>query len=195
MPFKGPRRNVNSGSPSPGEPEYLVVGVLRRPHGLKGELIMEVITDFPERLKSGTTVYVGAGHTATIIGTARHHPEGLLIKFVSLDTPEEAAGLRRQEVYVKSADRPPLPNGMYYHHELIGFTVVNEKNELIGTLSEILQTGANDVYVVSQDEGGEVLLPAIASVVLRVERETRQIRIREMLGLLDANHKPVSASR
>jgi 16S rRNA processing protein RimM len=62
-------------------------------------------------------------------------------------------------------------------------------------LSEILQTGANDVYVVSQDEGGEVLLPAIASVVLRVERETRQIRIREMLGLLDANHKPVSASR
>jgi 16S rRNA processing protein RimM len=155
---------------------------------------MEVITDFPERLKRGTTVYIGAEHRTAIIGTVRPHPEGLLVTLVTVDMPEAAQQLRRQAVYVKAADRPPLPKGMYYHHELIGFAIVNEQDELIGTLSQILQTGANDVYVVSQDEGGEILLPVISSVVLSVEREHRQIRIREMPGLLPGSHKPSGAN-
>ena len=188
MSFKRPTSDVDSGSPSPGEPEYLVVGVLRRPHGLKGELVMEVITDFPERLKTDVKVYVGAGHRAMIIAKAKPHPEGLLITFVGVDGSDAAGELRRQAVYVKAADRPPLPSGTYYHHELIGFKVVNEKDELIGTLSEILQTGANDVYVVSGARGDEVLIPAIASVVVSIERDNRQIRIREIPGLLSGSH-------
>jgi 16S rRNA processing protein RimM len=190
MHSKGLTRKVDSGSPSPGEPEYLVVGVLRRPHGLKGELLMEVITDFPERLKSDTTVYLGARHREMIIRAGRPHHDGLLLKLIGIDTPGAAAELRGQEVWVRSADRPPLPKGMYYHHELIGFTVVNEKDETLGTLREILQTGANDVYVVSGDEAGEILLPAIPNVVQSIERESRQIRIRELPGLRGGTHRP-----
>ena len=177
--------NIVSGSPSNGEPEYLVVGYLRRPHGVHGEMVMEVQTDFPERLKSDTAVYIGDTHKRMQIAGARFHNEGLIIKFKDLNTPEEAGRYRNQSVYVKTADRPPLPEGYYYHHELIGFAVVNERDELIGTLTEIMQTGANDVYVVMQPEGGEILLPVISSVILAVEIAVRQIRVRLIPGLLD----------
>ncbi len=185
MTFKETKGSNTSGSPTAGEPEYLVVGLLRRPHGLKGELLMEVITDFPERLRQGTNVYIGTGHRLTVISRTRKHPDGLVIKLKGIDSPEAAGDLRMQTVYVSAADRPRLPDGMYYHHELIGFDVLDEQDRRIGRLKEILQTGANDVYVVSQDGGGEVLLPVIASVVLGVDRARREIRIREMPGLLD----------
>ncbi len=177
--------NSVSGSPLDGEPEYLVVGYLRRPHGVDGEMVMEVYTDFPERLKPATAVFIGDMHRQLIITGARFHNEGLIIKFQDLNTPEEAGRFRNQSVYVRSADRPALPEGQYYHHELIGFAVVDEKGELIGTLTEIMQTGANDVYVVMQAGGKEILLPVISSVVLAVDMASRQIRVRLIPGLLD----------
>ena len=174
-----------SGSPIDGEPEYLVVGYLRRPHGLHGEMVMEVHTDFPERLKPGTEVYIGGSCEKKLISNVRIHNEGLLIKFRDLETPEHAGRYRNQSVYVTVADRPVLPDGQYYHHELIGFNVIDEKEQSIGTLVEIMQTGANDVYVVRRADGREVLLPVIASVVIAVEVGNHQIRVRPIPGLLD----------
>ena len=174
-----------SGSPLDGEPEYLVVGQLRRPHGIHGEMVMEVQTDFPERLKPDSEVYLGEHHGRMIISSARFHNEGLLIKFQEVNSPEEAGRYRNQPVYVKTADRPKLPKDQYYHHELTGFNVVDENGELIGNLTEIMQTGANDVYVVRRVNGKDLLLPVIASVVLAVEKSSRQIRVRLIPGLLD----------
>jgi 16S rRNA processing protein RimM len=178
-------KRTGSGSRSDGEPEYLVVGYLRRPHGLHGEILMEVYTDFPERLKPGSEVYIGDSYQKVLIAGSRYHNEGLLIKFQDFETPEQVGRYRNQSVYVSAADRPALPEGQYYHHELIGFKVVDEKDESIGTLMEIVQTGANDVYVVRQADGREVLLPVISSVVIAVETGNRQIRIRPIPGLLD----------
>ena len=177
--------NSVSGSLSRGEPEYLEVGYLRRPHGVHGEMIMEVHTDFPERLEPGTGVYISDVHRRMIISGTRFHKDGLIIKFEELNSPEEAGLYRNQSVYVRTADRPRLPEGKYYHHELIGFSVVDERGGFIGFLTEILQTGANDVYVVKQDGGGEILLPVISSVILAMEIDLRQIRVRLIPGLLD----------
>ena len=178
-------KRTDSGSRDDGGPEYLVVGYLRRSHGLHGEMVMEVYTDFPERLKPGSEVYIGDSYQKMLIAGARYHNEGLLIKFQNLETPEQAGRYRNQSVYVSAADRPVLPKGHYYHHELIGFNVVDEKDESIGTLIEIMQTGANDVYVVQQADGREVLLPVISSVIIAVETTNRQIRVRPIPGLLD----------
>ena len=178
-----------SGSPLDGEPEYLVVGHLRRHHGVHGEMVMEVQTDFPERLKTGLEVYVGDSHERMIIDGARFHNEGLLIKFQELNSPEAGSRYRNQLVYVRTIDRPVLPDGQYYHHELIGFNVVNEEGDLIGTLTEIMQTGANDVYVVKQTDRKEVLLPVISSVILGVEKNSRQIRVKLIPGLLDESEE------
>jgi 16S rRNA processing protein RimM len=178
-------KSIVSGSPTDGEPEYLVVGSLRRPHGLRGEMVMEVHTDFPERLGPGTGVYVGESHRPMTIDGTRFHNEGLLIKFGGVDTPEEAGRHRNQFVYVTAADRPPLPEGRYYHHKLIGFAVVDEAGGAIGTLTEILQTGANDVFVVARPGAGEALLPNIPSVILGIEADRRLMRVRLIPGLLD----------
>ncbi len=156
---------------------------------------MEVITDFPERLVKGTRVYVGPSHALLTINQTREHAEGLLIQFVGIDTPEAAAALRKQLVFVRASDRPGLPEGMYYHHELLGFEVVTEDGKVIGSLREIVQTGANDVYVIADSGGGEVLVPAIASVVINIDRKGRQIRIREMPGLLDAQQDHMRGKR
>jgi len=183
-----PKKNsskIGSGSPTNGEPVYLIVGYLRRAHGVRGEMVMEVHTDFPERLKPKTKVFVGEDYQPMTIAAVRNHQEGLLLKLDGLDTPEEATRYRNQLVYVTVADRPPLPKGQFYVHELIGFDVVEDEKNIIGTLSEIMQTGANDVYVVKRPDASEVLLPVIPSVVLDIDADRRQIHVRLIPGLLD----------
>lgn len=178
--------NVGSGSPPDGEPEYLVVGSLRRAHGVRGEIVMEVVTDFPERLQAGARVYVGSLHTPLMIQGVRSRSEGLLIKFTGIDTPEEVARYRNKLVYVTTADRPSLPEGHYYEHQVLGFAVVdNETNETIGSLGEIMRTGANDVYVVKRPDGSEVLLPVIPSVVLDLDINRRMIHVHLLPGLIE----------
>ncbi len=184
----GPRtaRNTDSGSPRDGEPEYLVVGSLRRAHGVRGEMVMEVITDFPDRLKAGVDVYVGSSYKPMMIEGARPHHEGLLVKFRGLKSREEAAHYRNQQVYVTAHNRPPLPQGQFYEHQILGFAVVEDaSNQKLGTLSEIMHTGANDVYVVTRPNGSELLLPVITGVVLALDPGDRTIRVHLLPGLAD----------
>ncbi len=185
MTVKAASRNAGSGSPTTGGPEYLLVGFLRRPHGVHGELVMEVHTDFPERLKPNTRVFVGDKHEEMILDGTRTHAEGLLVKFKNIHTPEEAGRFRNVNVFVLAADRPALPEGQYYHHELIGFEVMDEQENNVGTLVDILQTGANDVYVIQQPDGRELLVPVIASVILEIQKEHRIIRVHLLPGLFE----------
>ena len=183
-PHTNPDKTV-SGSPAHGEPVYLLVGLLRRAHGLHGEMVMEVHTDFPERLHAKTRVFVGKNHEPMTISSVRKHTLGLLIRLHGLDTPEAAARFRNQPVFVTAADRPPLPDGHFYIYQLIGFDVIDEQENPIGRLSDVLQTGANDVYVVTRPDDSELLLPVIPSVVLEIAADRRMIRVKLMDGLLD----------
>jgi 16S rRNA processing protein RimM len=92
--------------------------------------------------------------------------------------------LRNQFVLVRADDRPALPEGEYYHHQLIGLLVVDEREIALGELVEIMQTGANDVYVVRLRAGGELLIPAIDSVILAVDLERAEIQVQLPPGLL-----------
>jgi 16S rRNA processing protein RimM len=172
------------GSPSPGEPVFLAVGRLGRAHGIHGDLILEVLTDFPERLKPGTLVYIGQEHRPLRLARSRQHSQGLLVAFEGITSPEEAAKLRNQLVLVRADDRPSLEEGEYYHHQLLGLQVVTEKGQVLGQLVEILETGANDVYIVRSQESAEVLLPATEEVILSIDLQAGQILIRPLPGLL-----------
>ena len=171
------------GSPD-GEPVYLVVGFLRRAHGVQGEMIMDLHTDFPERFRSGRKLLVGEEHQVMTVESVRSHAKGLLIKFSGVETPEATAGFRNQWVYIKATDVPPLPEGQIYQHELFGFQVVDENENLIGELVEIIETGANDVYVVRNESGKEILLPAIPSVILDLDSVRRFMRVHLLEGLI-----------
>jgi 16S rRNA processing protein RimM len=171
------------GSPD-GEPVYLVVGFLRRAHGVQGEMIMDLHTDFPERFKSGRKLLVGEEHKMMTVEGVRSHAKGMLIKFKGIETPEETARFRNQWVYIKTTDAPPLPEGQIYQHELFGFQVVDENENLLGELVEIIETGANDVYVVKNESGKEILLPAIPSVILDLDPARRLMRVHLLEGLI-----------
>jgi 16S rRNA processing protein RimM len=172
-----------TGSPK-GESIYLAIGYLRRPHGINGELIMDLHTDFPERIKGGRKVYVGEKHESLTIDTARDHAGGMLVKLRGYDTPEAAGRFRNQWVYVKSTEVPALPQGQVYKHELVGLTVTTDTSETLGVLDEIIETGANDVYVVKKEEGGEILLPAIPDVILEVNMNERVMKVHLIDGLV-----------
>ncbi len=167
-----------AGSPQPGEPVYLTVGKLNRAHGLRGELVMEVLTGFPERLVPGRKVYLGEAHTQGVIRSVRSFTRGVLIAFEGIETPETAREYTNQYVYVRSDELPRLPTGEYYHHQLLGLNVVDPDGNPMGRLTEILETGANDVYVVEREDGTELLLPATEEVVLSIDLDARQIRVR-----------------
>lgn len=173
-----------SGSPPVGEPDFLVVGKLRRPHGVRGEILMDVYTDFPERLKTGVIVYIGPEHTPAHIRSTRWQPPAMLIAFEQYGTREEAGELRNLLVQVRADDRPPLGEGEYYHHQLLGMQVVEESGENLGVLSGILETGANDVFVVTTQEGREVLLPATDEVLLEIDLDRKQMRVHLLPGLI-----------
>ncbi|MDD2921579.1 MAG: ribosome maturation factor RimM [Anaerolineales bacterium] len=172
----------NTGSPV-GEPVYLVIGFLRRPHGLRGEIIMDIHTDFPERIKSGRKVLIGEKHQPHTFDTVREHANGLLVSFRGVDTPEDAGKFRNQWVYVKAAETPPLPEGQYYKYQLVGLDVVDDNGNALGKLAEILETGANDVYVVKNEEGKEILLPAIPPVILNIDMNQRVMKVHLLEGL------------
>lgn len=172
-----------TGSPVSGEPVYLSVGRLRRPHGLRGEILMEIYTDFPQRLRAGTRLYIGDAHIPMTIAALRGHNNGLLITFRDVKSPDEAGKYRNTLVFVRADDRPPLPDGEFYHHEVIGLKVVNESDEELGILAEILITGANEVYVVKRSDGRELLLPAIEDVILSIDPVAGVIRARLLPGL------------
>lgn len=184
MASKESRATVETGSPTVGEPEYLVVGFLRRPHGVKGELLMDVHTDFPERLKTGRTIFLGDERRPMAIASARYVATGMLVRFRGVKSPEEAGQYRNTWVYVPTRDRPKLPEGEYYHHQLIGLIVATDEGHELGVLVDIIETGANDVYVVRDADGKEVLLPAIPPVILEVRLDDRQMRVHLLDGLI-----------
>jgi 16S rRNA processing protein RimM len=151
---------------------------------VRGELMMEVYTDFPERVHPGVTVYVGDQYMPYTIRNCRRHKGGLLVAFQEYSSPEEASALRNQLVYVRAEDRPPLPEGEYYHHQIIGLQVRTEAGQVLGVVKDILETGANDILVVRPESGAEILIPAVDEFVLDYNLAEGEIIVHLLPGLL-----------
>lgn len=150
------------------EPQFLVVGKVLRPHGIRGELRLEIHTGSPSHLSEVETVYIGETHKPYRLKSSRLHTGVLLISVEGCEGRNEADALRGELVSVPMADAVQLKTGEYYHHQIVGLKVVTDTGEDLGSVTEIIQTGANDVYVV-KGRAGEVLLPAIKSVILKIE--------------------------
>jgi 16S rRNA processing protein RimM len=175
----------SSGSPMPGEPEFLAVGKLRRPHGVRGEMLMTVWTDFPERLQPGRQVFVGESYQSLCIKNMRGHEQNSLISFDEYDSREDVGRLRNQVVFVRTSDLPPLPDDEFYLHQLLGLRVVQDKDDiLLGMVAEIIETGANHVFLVRRDGKSDILIPDVDLVVLNIDLNKREIRVHLLPGLI-----------
>lgn len=170
---------ASPGSPQPGEPVYLMIGRLRRSHGINGDLLLELLTEFPERIKPGVTIHIGSAKTSVIISNIRLANKLYIVSFKGYESEQVVKQFSNQWIYIRTADAAPLPEGRYYHHEIVGLRVLTEKRELLGEISEIMVTGANDVYVIKDQNGGESLIPAIKSVIVKYDLEAGEVIIRQ----------------
>jgi 16S rRNA processing protein RimM len=175
----------NTGSSPNDEPVFVVVGKFRRPHGIKGEVVMTLLIDFPELIHQGQMIFVGERHTPYEVRSVRWHGGDLLVALEELPDRTAVEIFRNIMVYMKAKDIPELPEGEYYIHQLVGLTVVTDQGQELGKIKEVLVTGANDVYLVEGESGKEILLPAIEQVVLEIDHDAGIVRVHILPGLLD----------
>lgn len=150
----------------------IAVARITTPHGVRGEVKLQPLTDFPHRFEETEFLLLADG-TRLVLESARLQMDTVLAKFRGMDTPEIWIPFRHKELYVTEDALMPLPEGQYYIHQLVGIEVIDENGAALGKVSDVLQTGSNDVYVVQTPESNELLLPAIDTVVKRIDMAKR----------------------
>ncbi|MFC1916593.1 ribosome maturation factor RimM [Chloroflexota bacterium] len=168
------------------EAEFVTIGEILVPWGNKGKLKVRVLTDFPQRFAPSSMVYISR-QPMTIDGTDWHKGKAA-IKLKTIDSIEDAQKLQGQLVEICFSQVSPLPEGQYYHFQLIGLEVRTTEGELLGTVTEILTSNSNDNYVVRRARE-EFLIPAIEDVVKSVDLNKGCIIIEPIEGLLGLNQK------
>jgi 16S rRNA processing protein RimM len=190
---RGSEDNGGSGRERTPEPRYLAVGRILRPHGVRGELRVEILTDYPERLGQCADLYLACPDSpASVrrypIERLRRHKEVLLLKLGGCDDRNDADELRGMLVQIPLEKAVPLEEGEYYHFQLIGVRVETENGEWLGQVIEVLETGANDVFIV-RGPWGEVLLPAVDDVVLELDLKSKRMVVHLLPGILAENKR------
>ncbi len=153
-------------SESSSKQSNIVVGRILGPVGLEGELRVEVSSDVPDRFAPGSFFHIG--DFAYHVQSARTTAKGLRIKLLGVTSHKAAMALSGQSIYVPEDEVPPPPEDTYYYYQVLGMRVVTSGGDELGVVTDILSTGANDVYVVKGD-AKETLVPALADVVLEVD--------------------------
>jgi len=170
--------------------DFMTIGQILAPWDTKGKLKVKVITDFPQRFAPSSTVYINR-QPMTIDSTEWHKGE-VIIKLNAVDSIEAARQLKRQPIEIHHSQLYSLPEGQYYHFQLIGLEVWTTQGELLGNITEVLTAKSNDNYVV-KGNGGEVLIPAIEDVVKSIDLNKGCIVIEAIPGLLSLNQKTVKS--
>lgn len=167
--------------------EMISVGEICGTRGLKGEVKVLPLTDFPERFQGMKEIWVECGPKSGYyqIENYRSYKQFLLFKFAGVDTVETAAGLVKGLLKVDEDEIFPLPEDTHYVFQLLGLTVEDLERGTLGVVTDVLQTGANDVYVIKSDRYGEVLIPAIKDVVLDIDLANGRMRVKLLPGLVD----------
>lgn len=166
--------------------QFLQVGVITSTHGLRGEVKVFPTTEDVERFKKLKNVLLDTGkETLTLeIQGVKFFKQFVILKFKGIDNINDVERYKRCPLLVERKDAIPLDEGEFFVVDMIGLRVVTEDDMELGTLKEVMETGANDVYVIESAEHGEVLIPAIKDCVLSIDMEKRIMKIHLMDGLI-----------
>lgn len=146
-----------------------MIGIIGAPHGVRGEMRARIVSDFPDRVATLSHVYLGPETERRRLLGVRGSGDATIIRVGGIASRDVAAHYRGMPLYMDIRDVQPLGEDENYWYELIDMLVVTPEGEPLGVLTSILQTGANDVYVVTQPDGKELLLPALKDVILDVD--------------------------
>lgn len=146
----------------------IVIGKIGAPQGVRGEVRVTPLTDFPERFRELKTALLDDG-TSLPIESVRYHQQFVLLKFRGMDNRNDIEHLRGKLIKVERKDLVQLPAGHYYIFDIVGLEVYTEEEEYLGKVTDVLETGSNDVYIVEQKDKQPLLIPALKSVVLQID--------------------------
>lgn len=165
--------------------DMLQVGVIIQTHGIKGEVKVFPTTDDAQRFKKlkKVTLDNGKERRELEITSVKFFKNLVILKFKGIDDINEVEKYKKAALFVTREDAVPLEENEYFIADLIGLRVVSDEGEELGTLDDVLQTGANDVYVVKNDKGEEILVPAIKDCVKNVDIEGGEIILHLLPGL------------
>jgi len=164
--------------------ETLLAGRVLRPHGIRGYLLIASDANYFSGLKPGVQLFFGENNIpGTIISLHPHQKRYLLNVDISQDR-DQAEKLRGKQISISLEDLPELTEGEYFYWQILGLQVKTDSGETLGILENILETGANDVYVVKTPQGDELLLPAIKDVIRDVSLEQKCITVHLLPGLI-----------
>lgn len=165
--------------------EHVTVGRVIRPHGIRGALLVEAFSEVIHALRPQSVVYLGPEKRRAVVVAFRPHRKRFLLRLEGYEDRTSAEALRGLDIHLAFEDAPPLPEGVYYYWQILDCEVLTEEGEVLGRVAEIIETGANDVYLVRSERGEELLLPAIEQVIRQVDLERRRLIVRLLPGLRD----------
>lgn len=167
---------------------YLRVGVVASTHGVHGEAKIYPTTDSLERflkLTDVTLVTPENERRPLTVENVKFFKQFAILKFKEINSLDEVQKYKGCDLMVSRENAQPLARNEYYIGDLIGLSVESDEGKKLGILSDVLQTGANDVYIVKRPDGGELLLPVIDACILEVNLEQGRVVAHLMEGLLD----------
>lgn len=171
--------------------DLLQVGVITSTHGVRGEVKVYPTTDDPARFKKLKKVILDTGKENLELEVAgvKFFKNMVILKFKEFDNINDVEKYRQKSLYVTRENAVKLKKNEYFIADLIGLKVWTDEEEELGELTDVIQTGANDVYVVCMADGEEVLIPAIKDCVKDVDVEGGKMVVHILPGLLDINRK------
>ena len=147
--------------------KFISIGKIVAPHGVRGDVRVVPLTDFPDRFQGMKQIMLEDGVSLTV-ENVKYHNQFILLKFQGLDDMNAVEKLRGKQIQVTRDALVKLPEGHYYTFDIVGLKVQTETGEELGVVTDVIQTGSNDVYVAEQD-GRTTLIPALKEVVLRID--------------------------
>jgi 16S rRNA processing protein RimM len=169
--------------------DLLLVGRVARAHGNRGQVIVNLETDFPEdRFQVGRTVFVGAmeRHVAREIREVRFHQGRPILALEGVASMNDAEALAGAELWMASAELAPLPDGTFYRHDLVGCQVVDLHGSVVGTVTAVEGTLERS-HLIVEGSRGDIMIPLAAEICVRVDPQARVIVVNPPEGLLDVN--------
>lgn len=166
-------------------PQFLAVGRVIRPHGVRGGLKVAADSDLIHSLSPATEIFLGSEKASVSVQEFRTHRKEYLLFVEGCNNRNAAEAWRGAIIFIRFEQSEPLAEDVYYHWQIIGLEVVTVDDKHLGEIVEILETGANDVYIVRDPSDKEIMLPAIESVVQDVDLKNGRMIVRLIPGLVD----------
>ena len=180
-------KKSNVPQPAAADTPWVAVGAIVGAFGIRGDLKIQPLTDFPERFERTATLYLGDARTPHKVESARLHKRLVVTHLSGIDTANDAERLRGVEVYIPESELAPLPEDSYYLHDLIGLRVEHVNGTPVGAIEDVVGTAGNDLFLIRTPAGAEVLLPAVKEFVKAVDLAQGVVRVAPIPGLFDDN--------